>query len=201
MRKLLTLLAAFGAVQLALVGTAQAAEPQPQPAPAPQHHIVEAGESLSSIATKYQLESWRPLWNVNPGVAHPDQIDIGQDLVVPNSPTVDRPLPEGVTVEPVAVQAAPAVARATTRAVAAAPAPVAASGDFFARLRQCESGNNYSNKRNPTYRGAYQFSYGTWQSVGGSGDPADASPAEQDMRAKMLYDRRGASPWPVCGRR
>ncbi len=68
------------------------------------------------------------------------------------------------------------------------------------RLRLCESGNNYANKHNSLYRGAYQFSYGTWGSVGGSGDPADASPAEQDMRAQLLYSRRGASPWPVCGR-
>ena len=37
------------------------------------------------------------------------------------------------------------------------------------------------------------------QSVGGSGDPAAASPAEQDMRAQMLYEQSGSSPWPVCG--
>ena len=25
------------------------------------------------------------------------------------------------------------------------------------------------------------------------------SPAEQDMRAQMLYEQSGSSPWPVCG--
>ncbi len=50
------------------------------------------------------------------------------------------------------------------------------------------------------YRGKYQFDYGTWASVGGSGDPAAASEAEQDMRAALLYQRAGAAPWPVCGR-
>jgi hypothetical protein len=50
------------------------------------------------------------------------------------------------------------------------------------------------------YRGKYQFDVQTWSSVGGSGDPAAASEAEQDMRAAMLYGRAGASPWPVCGR-
>jgi Transglycosylase-like domain len=50
------------------------------------------------------------------------------------------------------------------------------------------------------YRGKYQFDFQTWASVGGSGDPAAAPEAEQDMRAAMLYERAGAAPWPVCGR-
>jgi hypothetical protein len=50
------------------------------------------------------------------------------------------------------------------------------------------------------YRGKYQFSVETWASVGGSGDPAAAPEAEQDMRAARLYARAGATPWPVCGR-
>jgi hypothetical protein len=50
------------------------------------------------------------------------------------------------------------------------------------------------------YRGKYQFDLQTWASVGGAGDPAAASEAEQDMRAAMLYQRAGAAPWPVCGR-
>ncbi len=49
------------------------------------------------------------------------------------------------------------------------------------------------------YRGKYQFDLATWQSVGGSGDPAAAPEAEQDKRAAMLYAQQGATPWPVCG--
>lgn len=79
------------------------------------------------------------------------------------------------------------------------PAPHNALDGVWARLRQCESGNNYANKSNPTYRGAYQFSYQTWRAVGGSGDPADAPPAEQDMRAQMLAQRANPyTQWPVC---
>lgn len=74
-----------------------------------------------------------------------------------------------------------------------------ASGDGWEQLRQCESGSNYSSYEPPHY-GAYQFALGTWASVGGSGNPADASPAEQDARAQRLYNARGASPWPNCGR-
>jgi hypothetical protein len=50
-----------------------------------------------------------------------------------------------------------------------------------------------------SYRGKYQFDYGTWESVGGSGDPAAASEAEQDYRAALLYAQSGSSPWPICG--
>jgi hypothetical protein len=70
----------------------------------------------------------------------------------------------------------------------------------LASIRACESGGDYGAvSSSGTYRGAYQFDSATWQSVGGSGDPAAASPAEQDMRAQMLYEQSGSSPWPVCG--
>ncbi|MFZ1360482.1 MAG: ubiquitin-like domain-containing protein [Candidatus Saccharimonadales bacterium] len=76
------------------------------------------------------------------------------------------------------------------------------SGDFaaaLAKLRACEAGGNYANKRNPLYRGAYQFGYGTWANYGGYYDPADAPPAVQDEAARNLYERRGWQPWPHCG--
>ena len=46
----------------------------------------------------------------------------------------------------------------------------------------------------PTY-GLFQFDIPTWESVGGSGNPMDASPSEQLMRAKLLYQQRGLEPW------
>lgn len=67
-------------------------------------------------------------------------------------------------------------------------------------LKVCESRTGYGNKSNGRYRGQYQFAYGTWQSVGGTGDPADAPPAEQDARADALYRRSGAGQWPICGK-
>lgn len=70
----------------------------------------------------------------------------------------------------------------------------------WAALRRCESGGRYDARNGMGNFGAYQFDIPTWRSVGGAGNPADASPAEQDMRAQMLYDRRGRQPWPHCGR-
>lgn len=69
------------------------------------------------------------------------------------------------------------------------------------RIAQCESGGNpRAISSNGLYRGKYQFDRPTWASVGGSGDPAAASEAEQDQRAAILLRRRGTAPWPVCGR-
>ncbi|MFG2724249.1 ubiquitin-like domain-containing protein [Streptomyces canus] len=69
-------------------------------------------------------------------------------------------------------------------------------------LAVCESGGR-PNAVDPsgTYGGLYQFDTRTWQGLGGSGRPQDAPAAEQTFRAKKLYVRRGASPWPHCGAR
>lgn len=67
-------------------------------------------------------------------------------------------------------------------------------------LKRCESGGRYNTDTGNGYYGAYQFDRRTWRSVGGTGNPAHASPAEQDMRAQLLYSRRGRAPWPHCGR-
>ena len=83
-----------------------------------------------------------------------------------------------------------------------------AEGDFgfaprekWEALRFCESSDNYrAVSPSGRYRGAYQFDLPTWQTTGGTGDPAAAPPAEQDARARELYARRGHQPWPVCGR-
>ncbi len=66
-------------------------------------------------------------------------------------------------------------------------------------IAACESGGDPTAVNAAGYYGKYQFDTGTWASVGGSGNPADASEAEQDYRAATLYSRAGSSPWPVCG--
>lgn len=87
---------------------------------------------------------------------------------------------------------------------ASPPANFSSAGGFsspaLAAIRQCESGGNYSTNTGNGYYGAYQFTLSTWQSVGGTGNPAAASPAEQDRRAAILYRTAGAGQWPVCGR-
>jgi hypothetical protein len=90
--------------------------------------------------------------------------------------------------------------RRSIRVLKRASAPAPAASPQLEAIAACESGGD------PTavgggglYRGKYQFTYGTWQSVGGSGDPAAAPEAEQDRRAATLLARNGTGQWPVCG--
>jgi hypothetical protein len=78
--------------------------------------------------------------------------------------------------------------------------PGGVSIETLESIASCESGGDPRVvSSDGSYRGKYQFDYGTWESVGGHGDPAAAPEAEQDYRAALLYSRSGSSPWPVCG--
>lgn len=142
-------------------------------------------------------------------------------VVLAHAHTADaQPLPDGTTTSVAPSTTTTAVKlsrraptetnRTTFPAVSiAGPASAASVGVGYAAsprtlnwpaLRRCESGGDYHNRRNPVDRGGYQIDRRTWATVGGTGDPADASPAEQDARALLLYQRRGRTPWPYCGR-
>jgi hypothetical protein len=76
------------------------------------------------------------------------------------------------------------------------------TGSVLARIAQCESGGDPTAiSSGGRYRGKYQFSRRTWRAMGGTGDPAKASEAEQDQRALALYQQRGTAPWPACSAR
>jgi hypothetical protein len=77
----------------------------------------------------------------------------------------------------------------------------AATEDDFARLRQCESSDNYRANTGNGYYGAYQFELRTWRGLGYGGYPNQASPATQDAAAHQLQANRGWEPWPSCSRK
>ncbi|MFE5890401.1 ubiquitin-like domain-containing protein [Streptomyces sp. NPDC056462] len=77
-----------------------------------------------------------------------------------------------------------------------------AEGLNWQGLAACESGGRADAvDSSGTYGGLYQFDTHTWRGLGGKGRPQDAPAAEQTARAKKLYVRQGASPWPHCGER
>lgn len=83
----------------------------------------------------------------------------------------------------------------------ASPPPPPSSGtlaDDLAKLRQCESGDNYQANTGNGYYGAYQFSLATWQGLGYGGLPSAAPPATQDAAATRLEETAGWGQWPVC---
>jgi len=90
--------------------------------------------------------------------------------------------------------------KAEARRLRTAPRVLGVPRSTLEAIASCESGGNpRSISSDGTYRGKYQFSYSTWASVGGEGDPARAGELEQDQRAAMLYRRSGSAPWPICG--
>ena len=111
----------------------------------------------------------------------------------------------GLTVDGVAGPATLAALGIRATTTAARTGKSLAGGDaasVLARIARCESGGDPTAiSSSGRYRGKYQFSRSTWRSLGGSGDPAKAPETEQDRLALLLYQQRGATPWPVCGRR
>ncbi|GLZ37250.1 transglycosylase [Actinokineospora sp. NBRC 105648] len=95
----------------------------------------------------------------------------------------------------VSIAVAVVVAALSAGSAAADPPP----GDW-SRLRMCESSGRYGTATGNGYYGAYQFDLPTWRSVGGTGSPHLATPAEQDYRALYLYRMRGWQPWECAGK-
>jgi len=100
----------------------------------------------------------------------------------------------------------PRASRSAVRSRPAPPAPAPAAApadanDVWARIRHCEAGGNYSRNSGNGYYGAYQFSAGTWHSLGYSGLPHQAPPEVQDEAARKLQHRSGWGQWPACSRR
>ena len=149
--------------------------------------------------------------------------DPGPDRIpgttVPITITTPQTSPPAESPRPTATRAASRSRRAATRVnptpQAASPGKDAHDGRHLSgpgvpahvaalhwdRLAHCESTSNpRAVSDGGTYRGLYQFDRPTWRSVGGLGDPIDASPAEQTYRAQLLYLERGRRPWPYCGR-
>lgn len=108
-----------------------------------------------------------------------------------------RLLNEEVTRAPVA-----AVVQQGTRQRPAASGGTVSLDGVWDRLAKCESGGNpRAVSSSGTYHGLFQFSVATWRSVGGSGLPSEASPAEQLQRAQALQARSGWGQWPACARK
>jgi len=85
-----------------------------------------------------------------------------------------------------------------------APVPdVSNSGLDWDAVANCESSGNWHDNTGNGFYGGLQFDYGTWLSNGGGAyaPRADLATREQQIAiATKVYDARGSSPWPVCGR-
>jgi LysM repeat protein len=166
---------------------------------------VKRGDTLSRIAKKAKLASWRPIWDLNKKVAHPNLIYPGQKLVLPakGEKVKHRPLPALAVTRVVSSERAAAPAsssqrstsrRSTVTRSAAAPA----GGGVWDRLARCESGGNWGTNTGNGYSGGLQFAPGTWRANGGTGSAHNASRAEQIRVAERVRASQGWGAWPAC---
>ena len=105
-------------------------------------------------------------------------------------------------------KAAPAMAAAglsasfvAADAAAFASSAAAATAEDFARLRQCESGGNWSTSTGNGFSGGLQFTPSTWKAFGGSGSPTGASREEQIEVAERVKAEQGMNAWPTCSKK
>jgi LysM repeat protein len=169
---------------------------------------VKQGDSLSRIAKKAKLSSWRPLWDLNKKVKHPNLIYPGQKLLIPakGEKLKHRPLPAPVVTRAVSAErsaaptSAPASAPASSsrRSTVTRSASAPAGGGVWDRLARCESGGNWGINTGNGYSGGLQFAPGTWAANGGTGSAHNASRAEQIRVAERVRASQGWGAWPAC---
>ena len=167
------------------------------------NHVVKQGESLAKIAKTAKLPSWRPIYDLNKKVAHPDLIYPGQKLTIPakGEKVKHRPLP-APAVNRVASQerSAPANTVRSTRSPQRQRSATV-GGSVWDRLAQCEAGGNWGTNTGNGYSGGLQFAPGTWRANGGSGSAHNASRAEQIRVAERVKASQGWGAWPACSAR
>ena len=103
--------------------------PQPETPPQAKKYTVAENDSLSTIAGQHAT-TWKRLFDKNEVIKHPDVINVGDELVIPNPDEVlpDRPLPvpppeSAPEPQPKAVASAPKTQTSRPAAKPAAPRP------------------------------------------------------------------------------
>jgi nucleoid-associated protein YgaU len=196
-------LALVAVFSIALLGTsdnvAHAATTKKNDKPAPVMVTIESGDTLTAIA-EAKTSTVERLYAANEKIENPDVIYPGDKIRIPtpSEQLPSRPLPVA------AVAAAPAPAPTavtasarpqTQRVVSAAPV---AGGSVWDQLAACEAGGNWAINTGNGFYGGLQFTISSWQAVGGSGLPSDASREEQIARGEALRARQGWGAWPAC---
>ncbi|MBI4034475.1 transglycosylase family protein [Candidatus Saccharibacteria bacterium] len=168
-----------------------------QPKIIPKQYTIKIGDTLTAVARKFDTTIQR-LYDANPGIADPDLIFAGSKLRVPHpqQKISHRPMPSEAIIQPIVSSSyQPA-------ATSYAPTPSVTIGDsVWDRLAQCESGGNWAINTGNGYSGGLQFTPGTWQANGGSGQAWQASRAQQIRVANNVLASQGWGAWPACSAR
>jgi LysM repeat protein len=169
--------------------------------PAPAHNVtVQPGDNLTAIAEANNTTYVR-IYDANTNINDPDLIFPNEEIRIPTADEqlADRALPANAQA---AIAAAPqAIQTSRSTSSYSAPAVPVSDGSVWDAIAQCESGGNWSINTGNGFYGGLQFTLSSWQGVGGSGYPNQASREEQIARAEMLQARQGWGAWPVCSAR
>jgi len=172
-RRVLTVTAGISLAMAVLTGlvavTNLAAASEPQAAP--------SAEAQERAATLERIAS------VAQAVAPP--------TTASTTTTAPPPAPTTTTTTPPAPPAVQPVASGTGYNDPSNPAA-------WDRLAQCESGGNWAANTGNGYYGGIQFSIASWQGVGGSGRPDQASRETQIAMGQRLWNQGGWQHWPAC---
>ena len=162
--------------------------------------VVKRGDTLSKIAKRAKLASWRPIWDLNKKISHPNLIYPGQKLLIPakGEKVKHRPLPALAVTRVVSQERAAAPASSSRRSTVTRSASTSVGGSVWDRLAQCESGGNWGTNTGNGYAGGLQFSAGTWAANGGTGSAHNASRADQIRVAERVRASQGWGAWPAC---
>lgn len=95
-------------------------------------------------------------------------------------------------------RSAAALILAATSATMIAPASQAADVATWEKLAQCESGGNWSINTGNGFYGGLQFTQQSWNGVGMSGSPQNASREAQIEAGERLLAVQGWGAWPAC---
>ena len=164
---------------------------------------VSPGDTLSTIATENGT-TYERLFDANSQIDRPDLIYSGETIAIPDA---NAQLPNRMgsigagsttTMMPnMAPESKPQPVGPISATAVAQPA-ASVSDSVWTELAQCESGGNWAIDTGNGYYGGLQFTLSSWQSVGGSGYPNQASESEQISRAQMLQAKQGWGAWPAC---
>lgn len=173
-------------------------EQKPEEKPKPEEKFVEvkSGDYLEKIASDNKT-TYPRLYDANTHISDPNLIYPGDKLRIPRgdevlvSRTAVKPQPQTV--------AAPAKTNTVTSyQPQTVVTPAIADGSIWDAIARCESGGNWAINTGNGYYGGLQFTLGSWQAVGGTGYPHQASREEQITRGKLLQARQGWGAWPAC---
>ncbi len=170
------------------------------------------GDTLSRIAGRQGLGSWRSLYDANPSIKDPNLIFPGQQLAIPSGSghVSHRSFSTGSssvrysrrdsTVHRSSFSSSTSSRRHRSSSSSRSSGSVA-SGSVWDRLAQCESGGNWSINTGNGFYGGLQFTQSSWRGAGGSGSPQHASRSEQIRVAQRLQQMQGWGAWPTCSRK